>query len=385
MRIIWGIVLSIGLAGCTVIESNRAGAPFLSADGTQKRTSIQGSYSLARKYLSFNILADNVHFAEATHFKISQATQAEAVVPDPSAGFRYTVNYQPSRFSNDDVDIEFADQLLKSVTVATDDQSGKALINFAEAAARIARLSQGLTTTPGGNGTPGGNDRVHKAPDQLVAQLTFDPTDPESVKRAQHRLGRFVNLRVHPAPRPITQFFACNHALCYRPLTTVTVSFEEPHSGNITDFIVQVPDPHQIEGIDLERSAFVKRDTVLTFANGSLQKIDMNKPSEVAAAALLPIQVVDAVFTGIGGAVQGLLGLQQSELSASVELLNAQAAYLTALSDYRKSVDALGPNSGANIFAPLPAAAATPAPQPPPNGGDCDIPDENGNCPPPAE
>jgi len=65
----------------------------------------------------------------------------------------------------------------------------------------------------------------------------------------------------------------------------------------------------------------------------------MTKPSELAAAALLPVRIIDAILTGTGNAITGLLGLRQNELQGSVELLNAQAAYLNALVQYRQTLE----------------------------------------------
>lgn len=352
MRWIIAMLAVVGLSYCTVIESNRAGTPFLTSGGFAKRTYYQGSYSLPRKYVSYKILANNRHFASADHFAVTEAPTASVLVPDPSAGFRFDVNYAPSRFSRDKIKFEMADQMLSTITISTDDQTDDALVNFAQAAAQIARLSAGLSTKPEGNftfdapGSSSGGDKI----DKVVAQISFDPTDYASVTRAKKRLGRMMNLRIQPEPRPVIQNAGCNHSVCYRPLTTVLISFEEPHSGNTTDFIVQVPDPHQVSGIDLERSAFVDRETTLTFSSGTLQKIDMAKPSEIAQGALLPVRVIDAVFTGTGNAIKGLLGLRQNELDGSIELLNAQAKYLDALVAYRKTVEstqAAGVNTAA--------------------------------------
>ncbi|NRB04676.1 MAG: hypothetical protein HRU30_15595 [Rhodobacteraceae bacterium] len=336
----------LAIAGCTVIESNRAGVPFLTESGAKKRTQYQGSYSLPRRYLTFKILGDHRHFNLSEHFAVTQATPAAELVPDPSAGFRFDVNYAPSRFSRDNVTVEMADQMLSTVTIATSDATDDVLVNFAQAAAQIARLSSGLTTAPRTNSTfdtPGASSSTSKI-EKVVAQLSFDPTDVASVNRAKKRLGHKMNLRITPAPRAVTRFPDCEFALCYRPLTTVLVSFEEPHSGNSTDFLVKVPDPHQIAGIDLERSAFVDRTTTLTFSGGTLQKIDMEKPSELAEAALLPVKIIDAVFTGVGNAVTGLLGVQKNELDGSANLLKAQAEYLDALVAYRKTLESAGLN-----------------------------------------
>ena len=373
-----------GLSACTVIESNRAGTPFLNSSGVAKRTFYQGSYSLPRRYVSYKILANNRHFSQADHFAVTEAPPASVLVPDPSEHFRFDVNYSPSRFSRDKVTFEMNDQMLSTVTVSTDDQTDDALVNFAQAAAQIARLSAGLSTNPRGNFTfdaPGASSSTDKI-DKVVAKISFDPTDVASVTRAKKRLGRMMNLRIQPEPRAVTHIQGCNHSVCYRPLTTVLISFEEPHSGNSTDFIVQVPDPHQISGIDLERSAFVDRSSTLTFSSGTLQKIDMTKPSEIAQGALLPVRIVEAIFTGAGNAITGLLGLRKSELQGSVDLLNAQSQYLEALVAYRKSLEgvqqsgvntaALGQNRGqsgpASFTTPGGQAARGEAGEDPPEG-----------------
>ncbi|WP_299042879.1 hypothetical protein [uncultured Tateyamaria sp.] len=364
MKCLLALCLALGLGACTVLDSNRAGSPFLAAGGAQKRTFYQGSYSLPRRYLTFKILANDRHFTSASHFSVVQeGTGASVLAPDPSALFRYDVNYTPSRFSRDQVDIEMENQMLSSITVATQDELDDVLVNFAQAAAEIARLSAGLATTPRGLGPPGGGQGGADKVDQVVAQLSFDPTDVASVKRAQHRLGRMMNLRIQPPPRPVAAYPSCDHSVCYRPLTTVVISFEEPHSGNSTDFVVQVPDPHQIAGVDLERSAFVDRETTLVFAGGTLQKIDMTKPSELAAAALLPVRIIEAIFTGTGNAISGLLGVRRNEVQGSVDLLNAQAAYLTALADYQATVTAVaarGVDAGALGLANAPATFVPP-------------------------
>lgn len=341
MKSLLSLLVVVGVMGCTVIESNRAGVPFLNSNGGVKRTFFQGSYSLPRKYVSYKVLANNRHFSQADHFSVTQAPTASVLVPDPSAAARFDVNYAPSRFSRDQVTFTMADQMLSTVSVSTKDETDDVLVNFAQAAAQIGRLSSGLTTKPRGGFTfdaPGAGS-AGDAINKVVAHLSFDPTDVASVNRAKKRLGHYMNLRIEPAPRPITHVRGCNHSVCYRPLTTVLISFEEPHSGNSTDFVVQVPDPHQIAGIDLERSAFVDRQTTLTFSSGTLQKIDMTKPSELAQAALLPVRIIDAIFTGTGNAISGLLGLRQNETQGSIELLNAQAAYLNALVSYRTKLE----------------------------------------------
>lgn len=343
MRFLAILGMAAVLLGCATIESNRAGAPFRDVNGAVKNTHFAGTYSLPRRHLRFEILGNSNFMHSSTKFDVARDASADILAPDPDPSFRYEINYIPSRFSKDEIDFKIEDQVLRSVTVATDDQSGTALINLAEALGRITRLSGGLNT-----GTPGSSARDTDAkPDKTVGIIRLDPTDPASLHRARARLKGHIEIDVYPPPRPIRRIPACDFAICFRPLTSVTVSFYDRHSGNVKEFVTSVPDPHQISGLDIERSPFVKRDTVLTFADGSLTSVDLTKPSEVAAAALLPIQVVDAVFTGVNDAITSLIGLEKNELQAQTDLLNAQANFLKALSAYRDTYSDTFPETAA--------------------------------------
>ena len=162
-------------------------------------------------------------------------------------------------------------------------------------------------------------------------------------KLLSHNSSHGVELYVDPEPRNILVAPACNHAICYRPLTSVTLTFVDKRSGNVTEFTTSVPDPHQIAGVDIERSSFVKRDTVLTFVDGTLTTVNVTKPSEVAAAALLPLSIVTAIFEGTNSAITGLLGVKNNEIDAQTELVKAQTELLTELKAYRDAEAAVLP------------------------------------------
>ncbi|MEL7165928.1 MAG: hypothetical protein AAGL96_10700 [Pseudomonadota bacterium] len=350
------------LSGCIALESNRAGSPFLTANGAERRTQIAASYSLPRRYLSFDVFGNADSMRRSSRFRIERKTDQETLGPDPSPLFRYEVNYVPNRLSKDEVKFQIDKQILTSVSVSTEDQTSTALINLAKSLSNLARVRGGL----GDDLVPGAG--IGAPPDTIVAKLRLDPTDPVSVARTRHILSHDgshgVDLQVTPAPRPVTIAPACDYAVCYRPLITVTLSFRDKRSGNVTEYVAQVPDPHQITGLDIERSSFVKRDTVYTFTEGSLSAVDITKPSELAAAALLPLSIVTAVFEGTNQAVTSLLGLRENELDSSAKLLTAQADFLKALKDYRKvEEDVLGISQAApppGTSAALPGAAAAP-------------------------
>ncbi len=360
----YALTLMLGLGACTALESNRAGTPFLDANGRQKATQFVGTYSLPRRYLNFEILGTDTYMHLSDAFNVKRDPSADAFLPDPSGSFRYEINYTPSRFSRDEVDVKVDQQILQSVTVATDDQTGKALVNLAEALGRITRLTQGI-----GLPTPGSGTERGLAIDKTVGRVQLDPTDPASLARVRKLLRGHLTVDVTPPPRPVAVIPACNYAICFRPLTSVVVTFKSARSGNVIEFTASVPDPHQISGIDIERSPFVRRDTIVTFADGSPKSVDLTKPSEVAAAVLLPLEIVDAVFKGVNTAVQSLLGLQKNELDAQAKLLTAQADFLKALAAYRSTLDQTFPEGLPNgvdapqftpaAAAPTPSAAAT--------------------------
>lgn len=337
------IAVTLGLTSCVAIESNRAGSAFRNQFGEPKKTQLVGTYSLPRRYLSFEVFGNASTMRGASRFKVDRKAEIEFLGPDPNPGFRYEVNYTPSRFSKDEIDITIDNQILQTVTVATEDQTAQALTNLARSLGNLSRLGRGLGDTPGA--------AAEGEPTELIATLKLDPTDPVSVARTKHVLSHDhshgLELQVSPPPRPVQVIPACNHAICYRPLTTVTLTFIDRRSGNVTEYVTSVPDPHQLSGLDIERSAFVRRDTILTFTDGTLKSVDITKPSELAAAALLPLEVVNAIFAGTNEAIASLLGLRRNELSASAELLRAQAEFLKALQAYRAvEADVLGPGSG---------------------------------------
>ncbi|WP_300033671.1 hypothetical protein [uncultured Roseobacter sp.] len=330
---------SLVFSGCSVIDSNRAGTVFLGANGQPAATQFIGTYSLPRRLMSFEVLGTSTRMHQSTAFSVKRDPASDLLVPDASSAFRYTINYKPSRFSKDKVDVKIDNQILQSITTSTEDQSGRALIDLAEAFGRISRLGSGL-----GLDTPGAGAGDETKIDKTVGIVRLDPTDPASLARAQNLLRGHLEIQVTPSPRPVVTLPACNHSVCFRPLTSVVVTFRDRKSGNVIEFAASVPDPHQIEGLDIERSPFIKRDTILTFADGSPKSIDVTKPSEVAAAALLPLAVVEAVFKGVNDAVQSLLGLKKNDLAAQADLLNAQASMLKALAAYRKTYSETFPN-----------------------------------------
>ena len=246
-----------------------------------------------------------------------------SIVPD--GGQHFKVRYDRSIFSDDSLLVETDNnQLLTSATIETNDQSGAILVELAKLLATAARLASGISPQV---------QTFSGAPVTIpLATLYFDPTNKDDVDRVTTLLaGKFI-MSVNPSPEAVTIPPACNHTLCYRPLVPVTVRFQTKQGGNIDEFLVNAPDPHRLVGVDIERSSFVTRKTVLLFENGSLTKYDLNKPSELLAGVKVPLEIFEAVISALTNTVTKVLGVSQNEVEQQTALINAQSTLLSAIS-----------------------------------------------------
>ena len=75
-RRIWTATLLISFfSACTALESNRAGVPFLNANGQPKATQFAGTYSLPRRQLSFEILGTSNFMHQSKAFGVKKNSE----------------------------------------------------------------------------------------------------------------------------------------------------------------------------------------------------------------------------------------------------------------------------------------------------------------------
>jgi hypothetical protein len=81
--------------------------------------------------------------------------------------------------------------------------------------------------------------------------------------------------------------------------------------------------------VEIRRSLFVTRKTALDFQEGSLTKVEVDKPSEVLAGARLPIQLIEALSNaatgGVANARAAALQAQANKDNSSAVLTNVVA------------------------------------------------------------
>lgn len=85
--------------------------------------------------------------------------------------------------------------------------------------------------------------------------------------------------------------------------------------------------------LPVERTAFVKRSSNYTFANGRLAKTDFDHPSTAVEVISLPIKVVGAF---VGGIAEGIRG-RQGAIQAETDRIKAETARIQAATEYHSA------------------------------------------------
>jgi hypothetical protein len=126
--------------------------------------------------------------------------------------------------------------------------------------------------------------------------------------------------KVEDTPAP-TSYSHSNHfrSVYYKPL--LPCKLKVIFNDNLYEKIIYLPKPDSpIIAWDIKRPAFVQKITKLTFANGVLTEVYLNKPSELLAGLKIPAEILKAV----AGMPLELLQFRVSQDKASTELLQGQ-------------------------------------------------------------
>lgn len=268
----------------------------------------------------------------------------------------YCLDYLASPTAKDTIAVErTSNGLLKQIYSNAEDRS-------AEIAFKLIDTAELLTVgalRSGGLGAAGPRD---------TADLSFDPFDPEEmteVNKALRRFGycvyieghsfteaqispqawcsersqeRFVNsYNVMLAITPVVPEMM-NTGILYRPNSTHKLVIRrksdptgrEPWSIVVTKHI-EAPNVSPIFSIGVYRALFATRKTELTFANGVLTNVKIEKDSELESFSRIPLRVAQAIVAIPTEVLQlrirdvtseQLLASKQAELIATLATLN---------------------------------------------------------------
>lgn len=151
----------------------------------------------------------------------------------------------------------------------------------------------------------------------------------------------------HATPSP-TPTDACSASFCYRTLTPVVLRL-----GN-HEQIALIADERYTHGVDIDRAALVETKTDLTFNEGVLTGVSIEKPSSMLAAASLPLTMLKAILSAPTEILQLKINYDSAKENALIQELNL----LKAQEDLQKKRESdtaadktTQPNSG--IISPL--------------------------------
>ncbi|MCR9135561.1 MAG: hypothetical protein NXI27_06185 [Alphaproteobacteria bacterium] len=306
------LLLILLISGCNVVSSYRVAGE----DARAPRNNASGSYFLPK------------------HLLVVTATSEEMTVETKAVQDRTTllqVGLNLSGFSHDTITVAYADGLLSKVTSIADDKTADIIKELAKAAGRFRSVSGDAKQPP------------------LV--LEFDPFDPEEALAANRIIGkRFKGSCVEVELLPGMWSAGCGrHSLAWDNNTLpdpqdirVKLRAEEPgiyykrsldhrvhvvfnnRTTNVSTYKFANIAP--VFRVDVNRTVFVKRKTVIEFEDGELTSVMVDKPSEVLAVAQLPVSIANAYISGVVDAFTQRKSVQK----ARADLLTQQAATLRA-------------------------------------------------------
>jgi hypothetical protein len=126
----------------------------------------------------------------------------------------------------------------------------------------------------------------------------------------------------------------CTVGICYRPKEPFRITYALD-AGDDT-IIVDMPNRADLVAIDITRTFLVKKIQKMTFEEGFLAEVFIDKKSELVAAAKLPIDILNAVADGLQARVK-VTTEHKSLAQKELELLKAEKALRDAQAKFESA------------------------------------------------
>lgn len=265
-------------------------------------------YALPLRLLQIQIWEGTVDGAK-THYAVLAGSND---VPDPR--FQYLLSYRGSALSSDDLSWEVKNGFLHSVKAKTKDESLTSLNSAVELFIEVAKAAASLSGAP----TPGA--AVTKK--ALRAQYVIDPLSPrgrQQLDAIRTRFGVTISIQV----RGVNQCDvnpelpgcgqgapACVSGIAYRaeypyvltmaPMALLKGSGASQSHEHLVhgEQVVMLPNRSPVTVMHLTRAAFIEQDMQLSFTNGVLTKVSVDKPSQLKSffdSLLDPVRAVASI------------------------------------------------------------------------------------------
>ncbi len=299
---------------------------------------------------------------------MKHAASLKTLAPAPDPTERYIAQLSGHAWRDDNIKLVTENGLLSGSTSEATGQAGAVLVNLFSAIAAGAPgavPSVGLMSLPKLLATPPAQECK-----EFVFSRVFDPTDAAEVDAAAAALaqasGMSWQLTVTPAPqRPAgassTEAPKPRSAdgLVYRAPVPVSVHVEARSAGGCTvdeptaaTLHTAVPDSRMRLVMPFDAGAFTKTKHAMVFKNGMPVEMSIDQPSQAAAVARLPVEILKAMVEVPASILKlrvdhdnqgaALIEAQSKQVQAQIDLLKAQQALQDAKKDAQKG-DAAAP------------------------------------------
>jgi hypothetical protein len=323
-RIVCWSLIALTTCGCAVVQT------YPLSEGGQPDKQASGTYFLAKQVLVLDVTTTG----KATTIKLD--TKA---VPDTTAQMQ--VGFELSPLADDTIKVDYENGLLSKITATAVDRTGDVIKAIAKDIGAFREGPPVHTTHP------------HKV-------LEFDPFDDLQASRINKRLGpgNCVEVEIYPnhwssgcgryslgtssveyasipSPTYTTPPVPAHPGIYYRRALAHRVHVVvDGKTVQVINLLFANDGP--VLRVDIDRTAFVTRETTIMFDKGELTSVSVKKDSEALAVAKLPADIVDAYVSGVTNALTNrqhideaqtnLINAQANEINAKAALEKAQAA-----------------------------------------------------------
>jgi len=238
----------------------------------------------------------------------------------PDRDQRYLLEMKPSAWADDFMKFRITNGLLESIILTNSDQSLNTLNNLALAAIEFAKVAAQASAASADTETS----------TYTTNTFLFNPFNPAEQAEVTTKLAAlnqglavsFADFPNVPSPQSTRDNTS---GVFYRPLQSYKLSWNSPSGAGVAT--VYLPNSSPVLTLDVSRAAFVSQSWMLGMAQGIPYEVTLNKPSQVAAVSMFPLNLARSLVS----LPTNILQLKFDIASRQNELVKAQNAHITNL------------------------------------------------------